>query len=1157
MKAEGGGQVRKGTRVDCLFGDEYFRGEVDDTDCGGSSYRVIIFDDGDIREDAPPEDLELPLEQGCRVECMFEGEDGYFDGVISIDNGDATYKVDFDDGDVLDAAPRHDIRVLSWPHEESAPSHAVTAEDSNTNVAEQEGKDFDTRYSDRSHNKAESEENREVQKDDKNSTGVSAAHGELPPGEETHDSPHQSQRSSEVDGSEDGYGRAGDEPARISQHGSLPRRNSKQRDKSDTSNSDSVINNYGDNGVAQERDCDFGLDIRSRVKETLSSTRRGEKDLGSSSGEPQRRHDGWTGRELSGTPSNRNEPTTQLVQASSLYVPTSPNPLHAHLEALAAAAPRLLAEAPPDFRLSAISHRIAALEEQLRQQEARGEAWHLPVFSAETPLHPADPSLRGRPERQGRSDPEQATGSGGEGSPRATTARGGAAAPLFPAHAELRKVAEDLSMLRMKQARGTHPDFSRTFPALLCYGDASLEMVQAIADLADGYAKEALWPQASNSIVSNHIAKAADILARDKGSRFPGDRFFITATPGGGTYVDPRLRFEGHSGLRANEPRGGCTEGQRARGLAFPTENRYSDPALCRSLTPARSAHLLLELLKGLRLSVVEGGERRQVERENFEVFLSTHKDKALRSARHRLLLEAQIPSNCGWGAALGCLRRNSPFFADLNLKIMEGVQQKQAAKVRLAFQAVDPDGTGCAEAEALLSELHARFSRNDGNLLEAVYPDLLSAVADLVPGSSPDGAAQDELRKTLGPEQNHATPITWEEILALLVADDEEEKVVEGGVGAARQRLRSLLHVRVQTLTGRCETHTNRLSAACRNLSEALAELERLGLGEASGSVPVLNALTDALALTHRRHQEMSSIKAKKLAETWIQGKEGQDLWKQECKRLVLECRRRLEVVPRAEIEERTWEALVAYRSKILTRELGGKGKELDTAEDYLVRAWEILESRHGRNDPDVGAACISLGNLAIIRRRLNEAIDWFRRALGTFEECFRDGYTPVTASTAVALGNLLIKQGAAEAGTRTTRDSQALGEATGLMEKAATFYSERVTTAAERDRSAFVRQAAEDAFAWSDSDPAGSRLDPQTADFARRSAELWTQVAGMRELAVGHEAGHQERSTEDADVGTLADALEQAARSTSIARGPCSAALGRLCRRLGEVLQ
>lgn len=55
--------------------------------------------------------------------------------------------------------------------------------------------------------------------------------------------------------------------------------------------------------------------------------------------------------------------------------------------------------------------------------------------------------------------------------------------------------------------------------------------------------------------------------------------------------------------------------------------------------------------------------------------------------------------------------------------------------------------------------------------------------------------------------------------------------------------------------------------------------------------------------------------------------------------------------------------------------------------------RAWEILESRHGRAHPDVGAACISLGNLAVIRRRQDEAVNWFRRALGTFEVCMYDG--------------------------------------------------------------------------------------------------------------------------------------------------------------------
>lgn len=71
-------QLDIGQRVDCLFGDEYFRGRVDKV--GGVSegndprsllFR-IVFDDGDIREEVPPTDVELPLEQGCRVECLFE-----------------------------------------------------------------------------------------------------------------------------------------------------------------------------------------------------------------------------------------------------------------------------------------------------------------------------------------------------------------------------------------------------------------------------------------------------------------------------------------------------------------------------------------------------------------------------------------------------------------------------------------------------------------------------------------------------------------------------------------------------------------------------------------------------------------------------------------------------------------------------------------------------------------------------------------------------------------------------------------------------------------------------------------------------------------------------------------------------------------------------
>lgn len=67
------GHLDVGTIVDCLFGKEFFRGRVHD-DGGGPSSRLfrVVFDDGDVREDVPPEDMELPLEPGCRVECLFE-----------------------------------------------------------------------------------------------------------------------------------------------------------------------------------------------------------------------------------------------------------------------------------------------------------------------------------------------------------------------------------------------------------------------------------------------------------------------------------------------------------------------------------------------------------------------------------------------------------------------------------------------------------------------------------------------------------------------------------------------------------------------------------------------------------------------------------------------------------------------------------------------------------------------------------------------------------------------------------------------------------------------------------------------------------------------------------------------------------------------------
>lgn len=63
-----------GTRVDCLYGDDYFRGTVDGIQ-GDNRYKVC-FDDGDVREDVQAGEIVLPLQTACRVECLFEVQYG-------------------------------------------------------------------------------------------------------------------------------------------------------------------------------------------------------------------------------------------------------------------------------------------------------------------------------------------------------------------------------------------------------------------------------------------------------------------------------------------------------------------------------------------------------------------------------------------------------------------------------------------------------------------------------------------------------------------------------------------------------------------------------------------------------------------------------------------------------------------------------------------------------------------------------------------------------------------------------------------------------------------------------------------------------------------------------------------------------------------------
>lgn len=101
--------------------------------------------------------------------------------------------------------------------------------------------------------------------------------------------------------------------------------------------------------------------------------------------------------------------------------------------------------------------------------------------------------------------------------------------------------------------------------------------------------------------------------------------------------------------------------------------------------------------------------------------------------------------------------------------------------------------------------------------------------------------------------------------MLALMVADDEEEAAVKGRVGDARQRLRSLLHVRVQILTGRSSGNIRTLCS--RSVIQQCALVHgyrkivsssvrnRTIIGREGVSIGILSSRPFELLMRNRRH--------------------------------------------------------------------------------------------------------------------------------------------------------------------------------------------------------------------------------------------------------------------------------------------------------------
>jgi len=162
-------------------------------------------------------------------------------------------------------------------------------------------------------------------------------------------------------------------------------------------------------------------------------------------------------------------------------------------------------------------------------------------------------------------------------------------------------------------------------------------------------------------------------------------------------------------------------------------------------------------------------------------------------------------------------------------------------------------------------------------------------------------------------------------------------------------------------------------------------------------------------------------------------------------------------------------------------------------------MQVWELHEAAFGRNHVSTAAACISIGNLCVVAKDLQQSRQWFSAAIGIYDQCYSARCMQVTANAEVQLGRVNAKLGGHT-------------EAAKHIERAAAFYLSAGLQADKdrrvlRERSKRQQQEAEKGVS-NEEGPTASEVsaayDPSlAARFSRKAHELWHEVGRLRAMA------------------------------------------------------
>lgn len=225
--------------------------------------------------------------------------------------------------------------------------------------------------------------------------------------------------------------------------------------------------------------------------------------------------------------------------------------------------------------------------------------------------------------------------------------------------------------------------------------------------------------------------------------------------------------------------------------------------------------------------------------------------------------------------------------------------------------------------------------------------------------------------------------PITWEELVSLLVMDETRDRNV-----IYHQ------HAQLLTLQGVHDVFCGKVTAAEEHLTNSLTLYKELGLDSGLMTCELYNSIAQMLIVKYRQSEDHKRGKVKRVALKWLATDSGRVALKEQIlvtKRLYTE--KTGNTLPPLDAEAKARHILLRRKVKEIREILAREGIEsavrmVDAASKYLIRSYEIVEATQSALHPAAGTGCLAIASVLSMACKYGDAREWLIRAIRNMEK-------------------------------------------------------------------------------------------------------------------------------------------------------------------------